>query len=132
VFTSATLAVGDDFSHFTAQLGLQDAATLQLDSPFDYPNHALMWLPENLPEPSDAEFVDRLLTCGAIAGGQPGQGIPAVYFAPLRVTRLRAARRAGALSLFVQGSSPAACCWSSSGHRAQGAAGPGQFREGWT
>ncbi len=45
LFTSATLAVGGDFSHFTRQLGLQAAATLLLDSPFDYPGHALMWLP---------------------------------------------------------------------------------------
>jgi len=61
LFTSATLAVGDDFRHFTQQMGLDDAQTLLLDSPFDYPNKALMWLPEHLPEPRDAEFVPALL-----------------------------------------------------------------------
>ena len=42
-------------------MGLDDAQTLQLDSPFDYPNNALMWLPEHLPEPRELEFVPALL-----------------------------------------------------------------------
>jgi len=61
VFTSATLSVNGRFDHFTRQLGLHDAATLKLDSPFDYPNNALMWLPESLPEPREPSFVAGLL-----------------------------------------------------------------------
>jgi len=61
VFTSATLSVRGDFSHFTAQMGLDDAVTLQLDSPFDYANNALLWLPEQIPEPRDPDFVPALL-----------------------------------------------------------------------
>ncbi len=61
VFTSATLSVNGKFDHFAQQLGLQDADTLVLDSPFDYPNHALMWLPEGLPEPRERTFVADLL-----------------------------------------------------------------------
>ncbi len=61
IFTSATLSVTGDFSHFTAQMGLDDAATLQLDSPFDYPNNALLWLPEQIPEPREPDFVPALL-----------------------------------------------------------------------
>lgn len=61
VFTSATLAVRGDFSHFTAQMGLDDAVTLQLESPFDYGNNALLWLPGEIPEPRDPEFVPALL-----------------------------------------------------------------------
>jgi ATP-dependent DNA helicase DinG len=61
IFTSATLSVGGDFSHFTGQMGLDDAQSLQLDSPFDYANHALMWFPDQLPEPRDAGFVPALL-----------------------------------------------------------------------
>lgn len=61
LFTSATLAVGSDFTHFTAQMGLADAATLQLDSPFDYPRNARLWLPASLPEPRDAGFLTALV-----------------------------------------------------------------------
>jgi ATP-dependent DNA helicase DinG len=61
IFTSATLSVMGDFSHFTAQMGLEDATTLQLDSPFDYANNALLWLPDEIPEPRDTGFVPALL-----------------------------------------------------------------------
>jgi len=61
LFTSATLAVGGDFRHFTAQMGLADADTLQLDSPFDYPRNARLWLPTGLPEPRDPDFLPALL-----------------------------------------------------------------------
>jgi len=61
VFTSATLSVNGRFNHFVQALGLQDADTLNLDSPFDYENNALMWLPEGLPEPREASFVPALL-----------------------------------------------------------------------
>jgi ATP-dependent DNA helicase DinG len=61
VFTSATLSVNGGFDHFIRQLGLQDADTLNLDSPFDYENNALMWLPKDLPEPREYTFVPALL-----------------------------------------------------------------------
>jgi ATP-dependent DNA helicase DinG len=61
VFTSATLAVGNSFGHFAAQLGLDDAQTLQLDSPFDYRNHALLYLPEHMPEPNERHYTDAVV-----------------------------------------------------------------------
>ena len=61
IFTSATLSVNGKFDHFVQQLGLQDADTLNLDSPFDYQNNALLWLPEKLPEPREPSFVPELL-----------------------------------------------------------------------
>jgi ATP-dependent DNA helicase DinG len=107
LFTSATLAVGGDFSHFTRQLGLQDAATLLLDSPFDYPNHALMWLPTELPEPRDSQFVPRLLDI-AVPLLKASQGRAFLLF-----TSHRALREAASLleqrvdfPLFVQGVQP--------------------------
>ena len=36
VFTSATLSVSEDFAHFTSRLGLADAETLAIASPFDF------------------------------------------------------------------------------------------------
>lgn len=61
VLTSATLSVSGAFSHFTRQMGLEDAETLKLDSPFDYPNHSVLWLPQGLPEPRSPAFLDSML-----------------------------------------------------------------------
>jgi ATP-dependent DNA helicase DinG len=56
VFTSATLAAGDDFTHYVQQLGLEDAHTLRLDSPFDYQQQARLYLPRGLPEPNSPQY----------------------------------------------------------------------------
>lgn len=61
VMTSATLAVGQSFEHFNQRMGLTEAATLQLDSPFDYWHNSLLYLPANLPEPQDRDFVSALV-----------------------------------------------------------------------
>ncbi|MCX7071070.1 MAG: ATP-dependent DNA helicase [Gammaproteobacteria bacterium] len=60
VFTSATLAAGTDFQHFTATLGLDDAATLRLDSPFDYAEQARLHVPRGLPDPNDPAYSDAV------------------------------------------------------------------------
>jgi ATP-dependent DNA helicase DinG len=52
VFTSATLSVGEDFAHFTSRLGLADAETLAIPSPFDFETQALLYLPAQLPDPA--------------------------------------------------------------------------------
>ncbi|MDO6526197.1 ATP-dependent DNA helicase [Motilimonas sp. 1_MG-2023] len=51
VFTSATLAVDQKFDHFAQLLGLADAQTLLLKSPFDYAQQSLLAVPRFLPEP---------------------------------------------------------------------------------
>jgi ATP-dependent DNA helicase DinG len=61
IFTSATLAVGDDFSHFAGRLGLQSAATLRLESPFDYARQAMLYLPPGLPQPSDPGYTAAVI-----------------------------------------------------------------------
>ncbi|HWU68373.1 MAG TPA: ATP-dependent DNA helicase [Stenotrophobium sp.] len=60
IFTSATLAAGDDFSHFCDQLGLDDAATLGVESPFDFAQQARLYLPRGLPEPNDPAYADAV------------------------------------------------------------------------
>ena len=52
IFTSATLSVGEDFAHFTSRLGLGDAETLAIPSPFDFESQALLYLPPRLPDPA--------------------------------------------------------------------------------
>ncbi len=61
IFTSATLSVNGEFEHFARQLGLEAATSLQLDSPFDYQNNALFYLPRDLPEPNSPDFSDMML-----------------------------------------------------------------------
>ena len=43
IFTSATLAVGEDFGHFTRELGVAAAQTRRWASPFDFPQQALLY-----------------------------------------------------------------------------------------
>ena len=61
IMTSATLAVGRRFDHFTGRLGLDKARELVVDSPFDYPGQTRLWIPDNMPEPRDARYTATLL-----------------------------------------------------------------------
>ena len=74
ILTSATLAVGRDFSHYTAQLGLAEAATGCWDSPFDYPTQGLLYVPRGLPAPNSVEHtnavVDAALPVLKASGGR--------------------------------------------------------------
>jgi ATP-dependent DNA helicase DinG len=106
VFTSATLAVDADFSHIARRLGLDEPSTLLQPSPFDWPRQALCYLPRNLPEPNQREYVpaliDALRPVLQASGGR----------AFLLFTSHRALRDAADLlandpwPLFVQGSAP--------------------------
>ena len=62
VLTSATLSVQGDFSHFTARLGLEGAHTLRMDSPFDYANQALHFVPRGLPSPQSPDFLSQFVS----------------------------------------------------------------------
>ena len=61
IFTSATLSVGEEFGHFTGRLGLSEASTLRIDSPFDHERQALLYLPPRLPEPSAPGYVAAVI-----------------------------------------------------------------------
>ncbi|MDC5821234.1 ATP-dependent DNA helicase [Vibrio europaeus] len=61
VFTSATLAVNDDFGHFTSRLGLKPQAQMSLPSPFDYQTQARLCVPRYLPEPNSPGMADKLV-----------------------------------------------------------------------
>jgi hypothetical protein len=52
IFTSATLAVRGDFSHYRHELGLEEADSGSWESPFDYATSALLYLPPALPLPN--------------------------------------------------------------------------------
>ncbi|USD42028.1 ATP-dependent DNA helicase [Vibrio sp. SCSIO 43135] len=61
IFTSATLAVNDDFGHFTSRLGLRPAQQFSLPSPFDYHQQAKLCVPRYLPEPNSPGLADKLV-----------------------------------------------------------------------
>jgi len=107
LFTSATLSVRGNFSHFTDRMGLGDAATLQLDSPFDYPNKALMWMPEDLPEPREGNFVPALLE-RVVPLLEASRGRAFLLFTSHRALKLAAEILADRVTypLFVQGEQP--------------------------
>jgi len=107
VFTSATLAVGDNFGHFTRQLGLDEAQTRRWDSPFDYPRQAVLFVPEGMPEPNSPGYTDAVVE----------QALPVIEASGGRTfllfTSHRALQRAAELldgrieyPILVQGSAP--------------------------
>jgi len=66
VLTSATLAVGDNFSYLHQRIGLDLAEPgrvhdLQLASPFDYQRQARLLVPTDLPEPNARDFAERII-----------------------------------------------------------------------
>ncbi len=100
IFTSATLSVRGDFSHYAAQLGLEQATTCAWDSPFDYPRQALLYCPEGMPDPNASGYTEAVVRAAlpliAAAGGR----------AFVLCTSLRAMREVHALieeSLRVRG-----------------------------
>ena len=61
IFTSATLAVKQDFSHYQSEMGLLNAKTACWDSPFDYEKQALLYVPSGLPEPNSEGYTDAVV-----------------------------------------------------------------------
>ncbi|MCH8249142.1 MAG: ATP-dependent DNA helicase [Proteobacteria bacterium] len=61
IFTSATLAVGEDFSLFGSRMGLAGVAGLTFPSPFALEQNGLIYLPQDLPQPSDPGHTDAML-----------------------------------------------------------------------
>jgi ATP-dependent DNA helicase DinG len=61
ICTSATLAVGENFEHFSSRAGISDAKTLRLGSPFDYETQALLYLPKGLDSPSSSRHTRQVI-----------------------------------------------------------------------
>jgi ATP-dependent DNA helicase DinG len=61
IFTSATLAVGEDFSHFGSRMGLAGVAGLTFPSPYRVEDNGLIFLPPDLPQPSDPSHTEAML-----------------------------------------------------------------------
>ena len=61
VFTSATLAVQRDFSHYCGEMGLEGAESAFWDSPFDYEKQALLYAPSGLPDPNNFAYTEAVV-----------------------------------------------------------------------
>ena len=107
VFTSATLAVGESFRHFQGQLGVTEATTSCLDSPFDYPNQALWFVPRNMPEPRSPDYLDAVLEI-IVPVLKASRGRAFLLFTSHRALRLAADELEERVDfpLLVQGSAP--------------------------
>ncbi len=64
IFTSATLAVKNDFSLYLGELGLDEVDGTHAQtwpSPFDYASQALLYVPTDMPEAQAPEFTARVV-----------------------------------------------------------------------
>ncbi len=109
IFTSATLAVKSDFSHFTTRLGIAGIATCQIPSPFAYPEIARLYLPAGLPAPDAFDYVDRVVDAMAEAV-EASNGRAFLLFTSHRALKMAAeilAKRTDFdFPLLVQGTAP--------------------------
>ena len=111
IFTSATLSVGAEFGHFTGRLGLGEAATLRIESPFDHERQSLLYLPAGLPEPSSSHYVAAVIDT-AVPLIEAARGGAFVLFTSHRALTQGAAllrarwAEAAPYRLFVQGEAP--------------------------
>ncbi|WP_420800046.1 ATP-dependent DNA helicase [Paraburkholderia tagetis] len=75
IFTSATLSVRGDFTHYAAQMGLSSRRSMTLPSPFDYPQQGLLYVPRNMPQPSSPQFTDAVFEAALPAIEASGGGV---------------------------------------------------------
>jgi len=61
IFTSATLAIGEDFSHYTQRMGLADARGISFPSPYALADNGLVYLPPDMPAPADPAHTESML-----------------------------------------------------------------------
>ncbi|WP_283744498.1 ATP-dependent DNA helicase [Sideroxydans sp. CL21] len=83
IFTSATLAVKQNFSHYQNEMGLTEARTACWDSPFNYQEQALLYVPQNLPEPNSEGYTDAVVQA-ALPLIEASQGRAFLLFTSLR------------------------------------------------
>jgi len=86
IFTSATLSVKGDFSHYRKQLGLMEATGASWDSPFDYDRQAMLYAPPNMPEPNTPAYTGAVVEA-AVPVIAASQGRAFLLFTSLRAMK---------------------------------------------
>jgi ATP-dependent DNA helicase DinG len=111
ILTSATLAVGDDFSHYVRRSGLAHARSVRFESPFDFANQALLYLPKGLGDPGAAGHT-RAVVQAALPVLEASGGRAFLLFTSHRALReaaeelRRAWNDAPPVPMLVQGDAP--------------------------
>lgn len=107
IFTSATLAIDGNFSHFVGQFGLVDAETHQWPSPFDFEKNTLLYLPQGLPNPNESNYTAQVVAA-ALPVLQASRGRAFMLFTSYRALNIAAKILEDKLDfpLLVQGSVP--------------------------
>ena len=107
IFTSATLAVANDFSHYLNAMGLDDAYCEHFQSPFDYKTQAYLYLPRYLPSPKQDNFIATLVhrALPIIEAANGGVFFLFTSYRSLHLAQELLAEKTE-LSLYVQGSKP--------------------------
>lgn len=61
LFVSATLAVKNDFSLFQGEMGLDGCPSVRWESPFAFPEQALLYVPARMPAPNTPYFTQSVI-----------------------------------------------------------------------
>ncbi|WP_298819596.1 helicase C-terminal domain-containing protein [Chloroflexus sp.] len=72
VLASATLSIAGEFSFVKSRIGLDECGELLLDSPFDYAQQALVYIPNDIPEPNQRgyqQMIEQAIVDLALASG---------------------------------------------------------------
>ncbi|QYJ80583.1 ATP-dependent DNA helicase [Shewanella acanthi] len=80
IFTSATLQVNCSLGHFANELGIKDARSQILDSPFDYPRQALFCVPRQLSNVSNQQQALKQLVDVCAKAIEAAQGRTFILF----------------------------------------------------
>jgi DNA polymerase-3 subunit epsilon/ATP-dependent DNA helicase DinG len=111
ILTSATLTTAGSFNYIRSRLSAEDAEELQLGSPFDYQNAALLYLVEDIPEPTDYRGHQLALNKGLIELCKATGGRTLVLFTSYRQLQETSRAITGTLAqdgiiVYEQGSGP--------------------------
>lgn len=111
ILTSATLTTAGSFNYIKNRLQALDAETLALGSPFDYQNAALLYLVEDIPEPTDYRGHQLAINKGLISLCKATGGRTLVLFTSYSQLQKTAKAITGPLAqegiiVYEQGSGP--------------------------
>lgn len=105
IYTSATLTAKQSFTHFTDQLGLEDAECVMCDSPFDYKTQSRLFLPALSKLPNEPGYTDEVIKV-ALPLLHSSHGNAFILFTSHRaLNRAADLMRDSSFNVLVQGSS---------------------------